>query len=117
MTFALPTRLYTSASVLRQFFGVKSVRKAVKPASQSACWPALLYTQCRNSFADAGLDALVVMPIPRGTSGCASWMYDQSRIAWSAGVLAIVKRAVGEVRYAATAPPCETSCSCAETPV
>src|SRR5215210_4462680 len=90
---------------------------AVKPASHIACCPAFEKTQLRKSFADAGLAAFAVMPIPRGISGSASLMYVQSRIVCNWGLFAIVKRAVGEVRNAAFAPPCETSCNWPETPV
>ena len=43
--------------------------------------------------------------MPRGTSGVASVAYVQSRICEYCELLLIVNRAVGDVRYAATAPP------------
>jgi len=71
----------------------------------------------RKSFAEAGLAPFFVTPMPRETIGVASVEYVQSRICEYCELLLIVKRAVGEVRNAATAPPCASSWSWAPTPV
>ena len=71
----------------------------------------------RNSFAEAGLAAFAVTAMPRGMIASPSLTYVQSRMFWYCELLAIVKRAVGDVRYAATAPPCATSWSCYPTPL
>src|SRR6266508_1681548 len=98
ITFFLPTFWYTSAKVFVQPPEARRLlRNAVKPPSHLACWPLVESTKSRNSFADAGLFAFFVIAIPRGTSGCASFVYDQSSSRWRFASLAIRKRAVGEV--------------------
>ena len=68
-------------------------------------------------MAEAGLAAFFVTPMPRVMIGVASVEYVQSRIWEYCEFDLIVKRAVGDVRYDATAPPCASSCSCEPTPV